>query len=106
MNGQLGLKLFDSLVRPILCYGCGVWGSTAMNLHKLKPNSTLEDKYDTLKFDKFQLRFLKQLLGDNKFSTNVAVLREFVSFPVTIFVLIQPIKFWLHLLELPINFLP
>ena len=53
MNGQLGLKLFDSLVRPILCYGCGVWGSTAMNLHKLKPNSTLEDKYDTLKFDKF-----------------------------------------------------
>ena len=28
MNGQLGIKLFDSLLRPILCYGCEVWGPT------------------------------------------------------------------------------
>ena len=74
-----------------------------MNLHKLKPNSNLDDKYDTLKFDKFQLRFLKQLLGVNKFSTNVAVRGELGSFPVTIFILIQSIKFWIHLLELPID---
>ena len=74
-----------------------------MNLHKLKPNSTLEDKYDSLKFDKFQLRFLQQLLGLNKFSTNVAVRGQLGSFPVTIFILIQSIKFWLHLLERPIN---
>ena len=67
MKGQLGLKLFDSFLRLIL-YDCEVWGPTAMNLHKLKPNTTLEDKYDTLKFDKFQLRLLKQLLCVNKFS--------------------------------------
>ena len=51
-------------LRPIL-YDCEVWGPAAMNLHKLKPNTTLEDKYDTLKFDKFQLRLLKQLLCVN-----------------------------------------
>ena len=51
-----------------------------MNLYQLKPNSNLDDKYDTLKFDKFQLRFLKQLLGVNKFSTNVAVRGDWVGF--------------------------
>ena len=39
MNGQLGLKLFDSMLRPIICYGSEVWGPLAMNLYKMKPSS-------------------------------------------------------------------
>ena len=82
--GRLGLKLFDSMLRPIICYGSEVWGPLAMNMHRVQPTSSLEDKYDTLKFDKFQLRFLKQLLGVNKYSTNCAVRGELGPFPVSI----------------------
>ena len=69
----------------------------------MKPSSSIEDKYDTLKFYKFQLRFLKQLLGVNKYSTNLAVRKELGSFPVSIYIMIQLNKFWLHLLQLPKN---
>ena len=103
MNGQLGLKLFDSMLRPIICYGSEVWGPLAMNMHRVQPTSSLEDKYDTLKFDKFQLRFLKQLLGVNKYSTNCAVRGELGSFPVSIYIMSQAVKFWFHLLQLPKN---
>ena len=103
MNDQLGLKLFDSMLRPISCYGSEVCGPLAMNLYKMKPSSSIKDKYDTLKFDKFQLRLLKQLLGVNKYSTNLAARGELGSFPVSIYIMIQSIKFWLHLLQLPKN---
>ena len=69
----------------------------------MQTTSSIEDKYDTQKFDKFQLRFLKQLLGVSKYSTNVAVRGELGSFPVSIYILIQSVKFWLHLLQLPKN---
>ena len=32
MNGQLGLKLFDSMLRPIICYGSEVWGPLTMKI--------------------------------------------------------------------------
>ena len=101
MNGHLGLKLFDSMLRPIICYGSEVSGPLAMNMYKMKASFSIEDKYDTLKFDKFQLRFLKQLLGFNKYSTNPAGRGELSSFPVCIYIMIQSNKFWLHLLQLP-----
>ena len=88
MNDQLGLKLFDSMLRPIICNGSEVWGPLAMNMYKIKRSSSIEDKYDTLKFDKFQLRFLKLLLGVNKYSTNLAVRGELGSFPVSVYIMI------------------
>ena len=35
-NTRLFLKLFDSLVKPVLLYGCDIWGSTAINSNTIK----------------------------------------------------------------------
>ena len=43
-------KLFDTLVKPILCYGCEVW-------------SIVANKADLDKMERIQIGFLKRLLG-------------------------------------------
>ena len=43
-------KLFDTLVKPILCYGCDVW-------------SIVANKLGLDKFERIQIGFMKRLLG-------------------------------------------
>ena len=50
------------MLTPIICYGSEVLGSLALSMFKIKLTSSTEDKYDTLKFDKFQSRFLNNYL--------------------------------------------
>ena len=64
---NIALKLFDSLIVPILLYGCEVWGP-------------YED-FDLLKWDKTDIekvhtQFLKQLLGVNVSTTNIMITAE------------------------------
>ena len=34
-NVALKCRLFDALVRPVLCYGCELWGPSTLSKHKL-----------------------------------------------------------------------
>ena len=51
-----------SVLTPIIYYGSEVLGPLAMSMFKIKLTSSTEDKYDTLKFDKFQSCFLNNYL--------------------------------------------
>ena len=51
-------KLFDTLVKPILCYGCEVW-------------SIVANKSDLDKLERIQIGFLKRLFGVQKQTTDL-----------------------------------
>ena len=72
------LQLFDSVIVPILLYGCGIWG--------------FDDISD---IEKIQIRFHKNLLGLNKCTSNVSVLVNFENFRCMFFCKERLLKFWL-----------
>ena len=58
-----GIKLFDALVKPILCYGCEIW-------------AIVGNRTDLDKLERIQQGFLKRLLGVQMQTTNLHVLAE------------------------------
>ncbi len=68
---KTSLKLFNTLVKPILLYGSDFWGCL-----KLPKNNPIEN---------VQIRFYKELLGVQKQTTNVGVLLELGEIPMTIY---------------------
>ena len=62
-------KLFDALVKPILCYGCELWsiGGNKSALAELKHT---------------EIGFLKWLLGVQTHTSTVHVLAEFGRYPL------------------------
>ena len=67
MKNQLKLKLFDTLIRPILTYGSEVW---------IIDYSVKDKILDNLPFE-LHNRFCKYLLGVHKKSSNFASRLEF-----------------------------
>ena len=75
------LKLFDSLVLPILDYGSEIWGIS---------NSTEA-------LEKVQLRFFKTILGVRPQTASHAVPGELARFPLIIRFQCKNIKYWCKL---------
>ena len=74
------LHLFDSLIKPILLYSSDYWG--CLKLPKKNPIET------------FLLKFLKELLGVQKQTTNLGVLLEVGMLPLSIYGKKNCIKNW------------
>ena len=74
------LKLFDTMVVPILLYGSEVWGV-----------------YDFKNVDKLHIRFCKNLLGVRQQTPNMAVYGELGRLPLSVIAKIRSIKFWLKI---------
>ena len=66
-NVRLFLNLFDSLVQPVLLYGCEIWGSHCLNTN----NRVIT----------FVNKFYKTLLGVKQRCSNAGVLCELGRFP-------------------------
>ena len=84
--------LFDSLISPILTYGCEVWGGYQ------KQDFTKWDKSQT---EKVHLRFCKYYLGVNRTASNIACRSELGRFPLKLFIDKLILKFYNHLIILP-----
>jgi hypothetical protein len=78
------IKLFDSMISPILLYGSEIWG-----FHKAAD------------IERVHLKFLKQLLGVKQQTPNVAVLGEFGRFPMDVMRKIRIIKYWFKVMKTP-----
>ena len=74
------LKLFDTMVVPILLYGSEVWGV-----------------YDFKNVDKLHIRFCKNILGVRQQTPNMAVYGELGRFPLSVIAKLRSIKFWLKI---------
>ena len=76
--------MFDSLVKPVLCYASQVWGFCYVN--------TIETVH---------LDFCKRYLGLNKSTNNAVVLGECGRLPLCISYMSNCIKYWYKLLHMP-----
>ena len=84
-NIKLTIKLYDALISPILMYGSEIWGIDC------------NGKLDTDPEELVQNKFLKWLLGVNKYCNNNACRAETGRFPLRIAAQCRTLKFWLTL---------
>ena len=86
-NIPLFLKLFDTLIKPIILYGSEVWGfcSTAWNGF----------------ISKFTNKFYRTLLGSRPQSSTAGIHYELGRSPIHVSMQQTMIKFWFRLISLP-----
>ena len=84
-NIMLTIKLFDALISPILLYGSEIWGVDCNDQIEKDPAELV------------QIKFLKWLLGVNKYCSNNACRAETGRFPIKIEAQYRNFKFWLTL---------
>jgi hypothetical protein len=77
---DLQLKLFDSIVLPILTYSCEVWGFE-----------------NCAEIEKVHLRFCKKILKVRQTTSNYMVNRELGRYPLNIHINVRMIGFLLTL---------
>ena len=82
-------KLFDTMVKPIACYGSEIWG------YKFSE-----------KTEKVQTKFCKYYTGLKQNTNDTFALGECGRFPMAIFYMTQVIKYWLKLTQMPHNRYP
>ena len=80
---KLTLKLYETLIVPILLYGSEIWG--ADNKHLTKENDPLE---------RVNTKFCKMLLGTNKTSVNNACRGELGIYPIKLKADIRMTRHW------------
>lgn len=78
------IKLFDSMVLPILCYGSEIWG-----FHK------------SLDIERVHLKFLKKILSVRQQTSNASVYGELGRFPLFVVRQIRIIKYWYKICKTP-----
>ena len=88
-NIMLTIKLFDALISPILLYGSEIWGVDC------------NDRMDKDPAELVQIKFLKWLLGVNKYCSNNAFRAETGKFPIKIEAQHRNFKLWLTLTKHP-----
>ena len=97
INPGLGLKLFDQMIRPILCYGSELWSAFDGNKNIFQNTDGIAKFLDSLDIEKVHIKFCKFLLGVNKRAVNLAVKGEVGRFPIGISCMLQAFKYWYHI---------
>lgn len=91
------LKLFSSVIVPILLYGCEIWGVyllgkiSSFEIFKQKIFKVISD------LEKLQLKFYKRILGVHSKTTNLAVYGELGRVPLIIQISSLVIKYWVRI---------
>ena len=75
-------ELFDTLIRPILTYGCAVWGC-----------------YSITEIEKYHLQFIKRTLGVKMTTNSSVVYAETGIFRLHIYINVCMIKYWFKILN-------
>jgi hypothetical protein len=96
-NFTTAIKLFNSLVMPILRYCSEIW--SPYYISGISTNN-LVNICENVPSEKVLIRFFKYLLGVNKKATNAAVRGELGEYPLLTGLLSQTGKYWLRLCAL------
>ncbi len=83
---------FDALVKPILMYGCSVWGLES--LQEKVSTKILSGQKVLLLSEKLELKLLKYLLAAPKGTSNIRIRSEFGRLPLRFYALSQILKFY------------
>ena len=93
----LGLKLFDQMIKPILCYGSEIWSAFDGNKKIFQNIDGIPKFLDSLDIENVHVKFCKFLMGVNKRAVNLAVKGELGRFPVGISCMLQAFKYWYYI---------
>ena len=94
LKPKLAIKIFDSIISPILLYNSEVWGGytcTNKDFHKWNQTPT----------EKAHLKFCKLYLGLHRKATNIACRGELGKFPLLINIHKRLFKYLIHINSLP-----
>ena len=91
------LKLFDTLIKPILTYGCEIW---LPNQYEKIIKSNIQ-KIDTIPFEKVHNTFCKRTLGVYKSTSNVLAKLELGRLPLLYPTAILILKYWSYIISKP-----
>jgi hypothetical protein len=89
---DVAIKLFNSLVLPIIEYGAEIWSGcfNTKDIHDL---------------DIFQLKFLKRILKVRQQTSSIAILSEVGECPISLKLNLKILKYWVRVINLPDNHL-
>lgn len=93
------LHVFDHTVKPILLYGCEIWGTfNCFSSKMLKSNNIqIENIFTNLGCEKLHLKFLKRIIGVHKNASNFAILSELGRFPLHFDIVKSMLNYWQRL---------
>ena len=92
LNPKLAIKIFESIISPILLYNSEIWGAYLKNDF---------NKWDKSPTEKAHLRFCKLYLGVGKKASNMASRGELGKFPLQISIYKRLFNYITHLNSLP-----
>ena len=90
---QTAIRLYEKLIEPILLYNCEIseaYMPKTWDFKKFKTNMWDMGK----EINQVTIGFIRQLLGVNKKSTNLAVLAETGKYPICIKIFERIMKYW------------
>ena len=94
------LKLFDTMVKPILLYGCEIWG-----LFGWRCNTELSIKQYILNskhlFEMVHIKMCKNALGVHKKASGLMSLAELGRLPLTYNIVTNIFNYWQHIYKAP-----
>ena len=99
IKAPLGMKLFDQMIKPILCYASEIWSVCDLAKKKFRTGDGFAKYLDNINIEKVHVKFCKFILGVNKRAVNLVVKGELGHFPVSCSCIIQAFRYWYHLQE-------
>ena len=102
VDPKLQIKMFEILARPILCYNSEIWGPFNYSCSQRSDMSDLTlfwNKVVEVPVEKFQLKFIKGLLGVHAKASNAAVMGEVGRYPIFCYIVQNILKYISHLNE-------
>ena len=111
------MHLFDHLVKPVLLYGCEIWGPVTIRdapLHcpvnfwkKISSDFPIASKFSLNPpfYEKIHLKFCKNILGVNIKTSNIGIYGDLGRYPLYINIVNQCSRYLTHLKETTTNVL-
>lgn len=92
---KISLHLYDHLIKPVVLYGSEIWGVFKTNSSACMSDDkfVFQNIYKSNIADRSQIKYLKYILGVNKYSSNIAVMSETGRFPMYFSILISITKY-------------
>lgn len=96
---KTSLHVFDHTIKPILLYGCEIWGQFNTTTARFRNGVISFDRiFSNICCEKLHVSFCKFILGTHKKTSNLAVLSELGRFPFHFVIIKTMLKYW-HRLE-------
>ena len=99
IKARLGMKLFDQMIKPILCYASEIRSACDLANRKFRTGDGFAKYLDNINIEKVHVKFCKFILEVNKRAVNLVVKGELGRFPVSFSCIMQAFKYWCHLQE-------